>query len=385
MGWMGAQVPGRPEAASHTGFLHILQPVVAWVWGTMAQALGEDLVQTSEGQDDSSSLGSDSELSGPSPYRQADRYGFIGGSSAEPGPGHPPADLIRQREMKWVEMTSHWEKTMSRRYKKVKMQCRKGIPSALRARCWPLLCGAHVCQQNSPGTYQELAEAPGDPQWMETISRDLHRQFPLHEMFVSPQGHGRGSCRYSRPTPCIGLNRATVRPKALWPLCCSCICPQRRPSGAWYRSARSTSPATMGPIWRPCSWMPRCSRLCFDGCSRACTSTCSRWASGLCSTCLSGSCVSSPAPCPSPPCCVSGTPSSARGPAAETQRAGVGSCVPWLLARCSARKHQPPRRGPTVTAPGLSQAAELQEGGRRLAEGRVRYRTEEGQGRPCTE
>ncbi|XP_023041906.1 carabin isoform X1 [Piliocolobus tephrosceles] len=156
----------------------------------MAQALGEDLVQPPELQDDSSSLGSDSELSGPGPYRQADRYGFIGGSSAEPGPGHPPADLIRQREMKWVEMTLHWEKTMSRRYKKVKMQCRKGIPSALRARCWPLLCGAHVCQKNSPGTYQELAEAPGDPQWMETIGRDLHRQFPLHEMFVSPQGHG---------------------------------------------------------------------------------------------------------------------------------------------------------------------------------------------------
>ncbi|KAM8929381.1 carabin isoform 2-T2 [Lycaon pictus] len=178
----------------------------------MAQALGEDLVQPFELQDDSSSLGSDSELSGPGPYRQADRYGFIGGSSAEPGPGHPSADLIRQREMKWVEMTSHWEKTMSRRYKKVKMQCRKGIPSALRARCWPLLCGAHVCQKNSPGTYQELAESPGDPQWMETISRDLHRQFPLHEMFVSPQGHG-------------------------------------RPSGAWYRSARSTSLATTGPTW----------------------------------------------------------------------------------------------------------------------------------------
>ncbi|OWK17152.1 TBC1D10C [Cervus elaphus hippelaphus] len=156
----------------------------------MAQALGEDLAQPGELQDDSSSLGSDSELSGPGPYRQADRYGFIGGSAAEPGPGHPPADLIRQREMKWVEMTSHWEKTMSRRYKKVKMQCRKGIPSALRARCWPLLCGAHVCQKNNPGTYQNLAEAPGDPQWMETIGRDLHRQFPLHEMFVSPQGHG---------------------------------------------------------------------------------------------------------------------------------------------------------------------------------------------------
>uniref|UniRef100_A0A5F5PVG7 TBC1 domain family member 10C n=1 Tax=Equus caballus TaxID=9796 RepID=A0A5F5PVG7_HORSE len=226
----------------------------------MAQALGEDLVQPCELQDDSSSLGSDSELSGPGPYRQADRYGFIGGSSAEPGPGHPPADLIRQREMKWVEMTSHWEKTMSRRYKKVKMQCRKGIPSALRARCWPLLCGAHVCQKNSPGTYQELAEAPGDPQWMETIGRDLHRQFPLHEMFVSPQGHGRGSCKYSRPTPCIGLNRATARPRALWLPCCSCICPQRRPSGAWYRSARSTSPATTGPTW--CTAWPCPSTTC---------------------------------------------------------------------------------------------------------------------------
>ncbi|XP_074257868.1 carabin isoform X3 [Saimiri boliviensis] len=380
----------------------------------MAQALGEGLAPSPELQDDSSSLGSDSELSGPGPYRQADRYGFIGGSSAEPGPGHPTADLIRQREMKWVEMTSHWEKTMSRRYKKVKMQCRKGIPSALRARCWPLLCGAHVCQKNNPGTYQELAEAPGDPQWMETIGRDLHRQFPLHEMFVSPQGYGRGSCRCSRPTPCIDRSRATARPRGPWLLCCSCTCPRRecdpnpndprnprlelwdtpkpwpvnpnshpqicdfqhpkpigkpwaeegaspelsrlgvalnplwcpglplqsfphpaflsavpslvgtyrpvpcpfprRPSGAWCKSVRSTSLATMGPTWRLCGWTPRCSWLCCGGCSRTCTSTCSRWASGPCSTCRSGSCASSPAPCPSPQCCVSGMPSSVKVP-----------------------------------------------------------------------
>lgn len=41
------------------------------------------------------------------------------------------------------------------------MQCRKGIPSALRARCWPLLCGAQMCRNNNPGTYQvkKLAEA----------------------------------------------------------------------------------------------------------------------------------------------------------------------------------------------------------------------------------
>lgn len=87
-GWVGAQASGWPGAASHishVGRLYTLQPVPSGVWGTMAQALGEDLVQTCELQDDSSSLGSDSELSGPCPYRQADRYGFIGGSSAEPG------------------------------------------------------------------------------------------------------------------------------------------------------------------------------------------------------------------------------------------------------------------------------------------------------------
>uniref|UniRef100_A0A2K5MFI9 TBC1 domain family member 10C n=2 Tax=Cercopithecinae TaxID=9528 RepID=A0A2K5MFI9_CERAT len=150
----------------------------------MAQALGEDLVQPPELQDDSSSLGSDSELSGPGPYRQADRYGFIGGSSAEPGPGHPPADLIRQREMKWVEMTLHWEKTMSRRYKKVRGRGPRWPPWLI-----PVCLGPHLGKMYSP-CVPELAEAPGDPQWMETIGRDLHRQFPLHEMFVSPQGHG---------------------------------------------------------------------------------------------------------------------------------------------------------------------------------------------------
>lgn len=49
-----------------------------------------------------------------------------------------------------------------RPHSQVKTQCRKGIPSALRARCWPLLCGAHVCQKNSPDIYQvtELAGVP---------------------------------------------------------------------------------------------------------------------------------------------------------------------------------------------------------------------------------
>uniref|UniRef100_A0A670Z375 TBC1 domain family member 10C n=1 Tax=Pseudonaja textilis TaxID=8673 RepID=A0A670Z375_PSETE len=141
-------------------------------------------------RDDVSSLGSDSELNGMAPYRKTDRYGFIGGSSLQNGQDHLPVVLIRRRETKWLEMTAHWEKTMARRYRKIKLLCRKGIPSSLRARCWPLLCGGQAKMERSPGKYQELLEVPGDPQWVETITKDIHRQFPFHEMFLSPEGPG---------------------------------------------------------------------------------------------------------------------------------------------------------------------------------------------------
>ncbi|XP_061465511.1 carabin [Rhineura floridana] len=138
--------------------------------------------------DDASSLGSDSELNGIAPYRKTDRYGFIGG--IQNGLGQLPVELIRHREAKWLEMTAHWEKTMASRYRKVKLLCRKGIPSSLRARCWPLLCGGQAKMEKNPGKYQELQEIPGDPQWVETITKDIHRQFPFHEMFLSPEGPG---------------------------------------------------------------------------------------------------------------------------------------------------------------------------------------------------
>ncbi|XP_053127466.1 carabin isoform X1 [Hemicordylus capensis] len=141
-------------------------------------------------RDDASSLGSDSELNAVPPYRQTDRYGFIGGSGLQDGPGHISAELIRHRETKWLEMTAHWDKTMARRYRKVKLLCRKGIPSSLRARCWPLLCGGQTKMKRSFIKYQELQEAPGDSQWVETITKDIHRQFPFHEMFLSPEGPG---------------------------------------------------------------------------------------------------------------------------------------------------------------------------------------------------
>uniref|UniRef100_A0A7M4FZ20 TBC1 domain family member 10C n=1 Tax=Crocodylus porosus TaxID=8502 RepID=A0A7M4FZ20_CROPO len=126
-----------------------------------------------EHHEDSSSLGSDSELNGVPPYRQTDRYGFIGGSS-------PGLSLGWALGVSWPLRALFW----------VKVLCRKGIPSSLRARCWPLLCGAQAIMDRNQGKYQELEEAPGTQQWLETIEKDIHRQFPFHEMFLSPEGHG---------------------------------------------------------------------------------------------------------------------------------------------------------------------------------------------------
>lgn len=39
-------------------------------------------------------------------------------------------------------------------------------------------------------TWQELDSQPGDPKWLDVIEKDLHRQFPFHEMFVARGGHG---------------------------------------------------------------------------------------------------------------------------------------------------------------------------------------------------
>ncbi|XP_063177839.1 TBC1 domain family member 10B-like, partial [Chroicocephalus ridibundus] len=140
--------------------------------------------------DDGSSVGSDSEAAGPS-YRRTDRYGFLGGSQYSQSPeSSVPVDVGRQRELKWLEMFNHWDKWLSRRYQKVKLRCRKGIPSSLRARAWQLLSHSQALLDANPGLFQELERAPGEPRWLEAIEKDLHRQFPFHEMFVARGGHG---------------------------------------------------------------------------------------------------------------------------------------------------------------------------------------------------
>lgn len=101
-----------------------------------------------------------------------------------------PVDVLRQREAKWLDMLLNWDKWMAKRHKKIKLRCQKGIPPSLRGRAWQYLSGSRVKMDQNPNKFTELDSMAGDPKWVDIIERDLHRQFPFHEMFVARGGHG---------------------------------------------------------------------------------------------------------------------------------------------------------------------------------------------------
>lgn len=151
-----------------------------------------------------------------------------------PGPGKiypscvPSSPAFSPYHPKWLlpddklclgsanESTGGWPNGAPGSHPQVKMQCRKGIPSALRARCWPLLCGAHVCQRNSPGTYQ-VKELAGIclpcPEPIATLS--LTPTFlPTHRNWLRPQE------THSGWRPLAGTCTASS-------LCMRCLCHPR--------------------------------------------------------------------------------------------------------------------------------------------------------------
>ncbi|CAB1318415.1 unnamed protein product [Coregonus sp. 'balchen'] len=138
------------------------------------------------------SFGSDSELNGYTSERQTDKYGFIGGAQqySEQSAEDIPPEVLRQREAKWLDMLNNWDKWMAKRHKKMKLRCQKGIPPSLRGRAWLYLSGGKVKREQHKGKFEELDSQAGDPKWVDVIERDLHRQFPFHEMFVARGGHG---------------------------------------------------------------------------------------------------------------------------------------------------------------------------------------------------
>ncbi|KAM9820447.1 TBC1 domain family member 10A-like [Neosynchiropus ocellatus] len=121
---------------------------------------------------------------------QVDKYGFSGGAQQQDSAEEVPIEVLRHREAKWLEMLNSWDKWMAKKHKKVKERCQKGIPPSLRGRAWLYLTGGKVKREQNRGKFQELDNHPGDPKWVDIIERDLHRQFPFHEMFAARGGHG---------------------------------------------------------------------------------------------------------------------------------------------------------------------------------------------------
>lgn len=122
-----------------------------------------------------------------------DRFGFFGGSQyTDPDRDHRvvAVAVIRKREVKWLDMLENWEKWMSKRFKKVKDRCRKGIPPAIRARSWQYLCGSKYLMEHNAGRFDAYLAETGNPKFIDDIQKDLYRQFPFHELFMARGGSG---------------------------------------------------------------------------------------------------------------------------------------------------------------------------------------------------
>lgn len=123
---------------------------------------------------------------------KTDRYGFLGGNQYTNPEDEKrlPQEKLRKRETKWLDMFVNWDKWMSKKFKKVRERCRKGIPPSLRAKAWQYLTGSFFIAQQNQGVFQSYLRAAGDPKCIDDIHKDLDRQFPQHEMFLSKGGVG---------------------------------------------------------------------------------------------------------------------------------------------------------------------------------------------------
>lgn len=104
---------------------------------------------------------------------------------------HLPIDVVRTRETKWIEMLKNFDEWMSKRFKKIKSRCRKGIPQSMRSRAWMHLTGAFILKQQKPNYYNECLQNVNNidvNKYIEDIKKDLHRQFPSHEIFMKKEG-----------------------------------------------------------------------------------------------------------------------------------------------------------------------------------------------------
>lgn len=100
-----------------------------------------------------------------------------------------PIEVILTREQKWLEMLKNYDDWVTTKYSKLKQRCRKGIPQSVRGRAWMYLSGACLLKDKYKTYYHECLQSDKVEQKVrDEIRRDLHRQFPSHEIFRTQSG-----------------------------------------------------------------------------------------------------------------------------------------------------------------------------------------------------
>ncbi|RWS01704.1 TBC1 domain family member 10A-like protein [Dinothrombium tinctorium] len=128
-------------------------------------------------------------------HKQCDRYGFFvedneSKTKKDPRDAQLSVDVILNREKKWLHMCNNWDKFMTKKWRKIRDRCRKGIPNSVRGRAWFYLCAGFKQKARHPDLYQLLDSQIGDEKINDEIRKDLNRQFPSHEMFAENNGFG---------------------------------------------------------------------------------------------------------------------------------------------------------------------------------------------------
>ena len=107
-----------------------------------------------------------------------------------------PIKVIQLRELKWLEMLDHFDEWMKKRYGKILSRARKGIPQSMRAKAWLHLTGVFLLKKQKQQSAQvdyyaeclQNRRGADIARYVEDIKKDLHRQFPSHEMFMRKEG-----------------------------------------------------------------------------------------------------------------------------------------------------------------------------------------------------